>query len=74
MKVQHRHSDERGMTTAEYSVGSLGACAIAAVLVKLTQGEWFHDLFESIIRSALDPLGLVKHIRSGLPFTPLRIR
>ncbi|RYJ07216.1 MAG: DUF4244 domain-containing protein [Actinomycetales bacterium] len=74
MNVQHRQHDEHGMTTAEYSVGSLGACVIAAVLVKLAQGDWFQDLFESIIRSALDPLGLVKHIRSGLPFTPLKIR
>lgn len=74
MNVQHHRHDEQGMTTAEYSVGSLGACVIAAVLVKLAQGDWFHDLFESIIRSALDPLHLVELVRSKMPFTPLRGR
>ncbi|KQY58119.1 hypothetical protein ASD11_00125 [Aeromicrobium sp. Root495] len=74
MKLQSSRLDERGMTTAEYSVGSLGACVVAAVLVRLTQGEWFQDLFSSIIRSALDPLRLVELVRDGLPFTPLRGR
>lgn len=40
---------ERGMTTAEYSVGTLGACTIAGVLVKVGQSEWFGKLVEDLI-------------------------
>ena len=41
--------DERGMSTVEYSVGTLGACTIGGVLVKIGQSEWFGDLVKSVI-------------------------
>jgi hypothetical protein len=39
---------ERGMTTAEYTVGTLGACTIGGVLVKIGQSQWFGDLVEKV--------------------------
>jgi hypothetical protein len=49
---------ELGMTTAEYTVGTLGACTIGGVLVKIGQSQWFGDLVE----------GLLNKIPSILPF------
>ena len=43
-----RHS-EAGMTTAEYTVGTLGACSFAAVLIKIAQTEWFGDLVKDLL-------------------------
>jgi hypothetical protein len=46
--AQLRHS-EAGMTTAEYTVGTLGACSFAAVLIKIAQTEWFGDLIKGLL-------------------------
>jgi len=46
--AQRRHS-EAGMTTAEYTVGTLGACSFAAVLIKIAQTEWFGDLVKGLL-------------------------
>lgn len=44
--------DDRGMSTSEYAVGTIGACTIGGVLVKIGQSEWFgelvRDLFDKI--------------------------
>jgi hypothetical protein len=40
---------ERGMTTAEYTVGTLGACSVAAILIKLAQTQWFGDLIKDLL-------------------------
>ncbi|MBM9464113.1 DUF4244 domain-containing protein [Aeromicrobium sp. YIM 150415] len=53
-----RRAQERGMSTAEYTVGTLGACTIGGVLVKVGQSEWFGDLVT----------GLLDKIPSLLPF------
>jgi hypothetical protein len=42
-------SNERGMTTAEYTVGTLGACSVAAILIKLAQTQWFGDLIKDLL-------------------------
>lgn len=44
-----RHGAERGMTTAEYTVGTLGACTVGGVLVKVGQSEWFGELVQGLI-------------------------
>jgi hypothetical protein len=41
---------EKGMTTAEYTVGTLGACSFAAILIKLAQTPWFGDLIRSLLQ------------------------
>jgi len=47
------HDDDRGTSTAEYAVGTLGACTVALVLHELgTDGFWL-DRLEEIVRTAL---------------------
>lgn len=41
--------DEAGMSTSEYAVGTLGACTIGGVLVKIGQSEWFGDLVKGLL-------------------------
>ena len=45
----HELKNEAGMTTAEYTVGTLGACSIAAILIKLAQTPWFGDLVKGLL-------------------------
>jgi len=56
MHVRLRRNSERGMTTAEYTVGTLGACTIGGVLVKVGQSEWFGRLVEDLINKIPDIL------------------
>ena len=44
-----RSRRERGMTTAEYTVGTLGACTVGGVLVKIGQSQWFGDLVKDLL-------------------------
>ena len=61
-----RHSRERGMATAEYTVGTLGAVLIAAFLFKLgLDDSWFFEELKGIIERALDPGRLFDLIKSG---------
>lgn len=49
------HHDDRGMATAEYTVGTLGAVMIAVVLYKFgidNDGPWM-DSFREILERAL---------------------
>ena len=55
MKTLRRRTD-RGMTTAEYTVGTLGACTIGGVLVKIGQSEWFGELVKDLINKIPDLL------------------
>lgn len=47
---------ERGMTTAEYTVGTVGACTIGSVLVKVGQSEWFGRMVQNVIEKIPDLL------------------
>lgn len=40
---------ERGMATAEYAVGTVGACTIGSVLVKVGQSDWFGDMVKGLL-------------------------
>ena len=40
---------EHGMTTAEYTVGTVGACTIGGVLVKVGQSQWFGDMVQNLL-------------------------
>lgn len=46
---KRRHANEAGMSTAEYAVGTLGACTIGGVLVKIGQSEWFGELVRDVL-------------------------
>lgn len=63
---------ERGATTAEYAVGTLGAATCAAVLVRLGVDGWFLDQLRELFVRALDPVALVEHLRRTAPWSPLR--
>lgn len=47
--ITRSHHSEAGMTTAEYTVGTLGACSVAAILIKLAQTPWFGDLMKDLL-------------------------
>ncbi len=44
-----RAHDDKGMTTAEYAVGTVGACGIGGVLLQVAQSDWFGTLVQDII-------------------------
>lgn len=70
---RHRTSrDETAMSTAEYAVGTVGACTIAGVLVHLGGQDWFVDLIQSILRGALSPRGLLDLVPIDVPRVNLR--
>jgi hypothetical protein len=48
-RTQRRRAAERGMTTAEYTVGTLGACTVGGVLVKIGQSDWFGGLVRDLL-------------------------
>ena len=58
MRAALQLRDEAGMTTAEYAVGTVGACGIAGVLMTLVESQWFGDLIKSIFEFVLNASGL----------------
>lgn len=42
-----RRRDERGMSTAEYAVGTIGACSVGGLLVQIAQSDWFGDFMKN---------------------------
>ncbi|MGH3496075.1 MAG: DUF4244 domain-containing protein [Nocardioidaceae bacterium] len=53
-KLLARRGDERGMTTAEYAVGTIGSCGVASILIELAKSGLFNGLFTSIFHHVLD--------------------
>jgi hypothetical protein len=49
--------DDRGMTTAEYAVGTVAACGFAGVLYKLLTSDVVVSLLTEILRRAFGLLG-----------------
>ncbi|WP_327270611.1 DUF4244 domain-containing protein [Streptomyces sp. NBC_01218] len=45
---------DRGMTTSEYAMGTIAACAFAAVLYKVVNSSAVQDALQSLIKNALD--------------------
>ncbi len=59
-----RHPRERGMATAEYTIGTLGAVFIAAFLFKLgLDDSWFFEELKGVIERALEPNRLIEQLR-----------
>jgi hypothetical protein len=48
---------EAGTTTAEYAIGTLAACAFAAVLYKILTGGWVAEALGGLIHRALGLAG-----------------
>jgi hypothetical protein len=55
--TRRRRRDERGMTTSEYAVGTIGACTVGGVLVQIAQSDWFSNTLQSIF-NRIPSLGL----------------
>jgi Protein of unknown function (DUF4244) len=54
MRAQRRLAhDERGMTTAEYAVGTVASCSFAGVLLKLLSEPWVGDLLKDVFESTI---------------------
>lgn len=51
-----RVRSEKGMSTAEYAIGTLGACTIGGVLAKIGSSEWFGNLIQQVLTKILDAL------------------
>lgn len=45
--------DERGMTTAEYAIGTVAAASFAGLLIKLLTSSEVQQLLLKIVKSAL---------------------
>lgn len=46
---------EHGMTTAEYAVGTVGACALAAIILMLAdKGGFFDGLIQNVLTAAFN--------------------
>lgn len=59
VQVVRRHG-QRGMTTAEYAVGSVAVATGVGVLVSVFQEPWFRDLLMKIVEMVINfILGIV---------------
>jgi uncharacterized protein DUF4244 len=58
MARQTIRRDDKGMTTSEYAVGTVGACSIAAILYQLARSDWFTGMLQ----------GLFQDVTGVLPF------
>jgi len=47
--IRRLRRDDSGMSTAEYAVGTVGACGLGGVLTKLAQSDWFGGLVKDIV-------------------------
>lgn len=52
-----RLRSERGMTTAEYAVGTVAACGFGGILYKLLTSEPIQDLLGTVIEKAFGVIG-----------------
>ena len=52
-----RQAAEAGMTTAEYAVGTLAACAFAAVLLAVVRSGGVKSALAAVITAALGAAG-----------------
>jgi hypothetical protein len=52
-KSIERSRNELGMSTAEYAVGTVGACGFGGLLYELLTSAWAQSLLQSIFERAL---------------------
>ncbi|MEU4445148.1 DUF4244 domain-containing protein [Actinosynnema sp. NPDC050801] len=45
-------SDDRGMSTVEYAIGTLAAAALALLLFSLMSGDWVEGLLRGLVLRA----------------------
>ncbi|MFD7065961.1 DUF4244 domain-containing protein [Streptomyces sp. NPDC059913] len=52
--MARRGRSDDGMTTSEYAVGTIAACAFAAVLYKVVTSQPVMTALQSLVKEALD--------------------
>ncbi|MET9658491.1 DUF4244 domain-containing protein [Streptomyces sp. NPDC006510] len=52
--MARRVRSDNGMTTSEYAVGTIAACAFAAVLYKVVTSQPVMSALQSLLKDALD--------------------
>ncbi|MFI9629865.1 DUF4244 domain-containing protein [Streptomyces sp. NPDC052042] len=52
--LMRRIRSDKGMTTSEYAVGTIAACAFAAVLYKVVTSQPVMSALQSLLKDALD--------------------
>ncbi|MFF2326734.1 MULTISPECIES: DUF4244 domain-containing protein [unclassified Streptomyces] len=52
--MMRRARTDSGMTTSEYAVGTIAACAFAAVLYKVVTSQPVMSALQSLLKDALD--------------------
>ena len=57
LRRRQRKRDDRGTTTAEYAIGTLAACAFAAVLYKILTGGSVAAALGGLVHRALGLAG-----------------
>ncbi|WP_433267513.1 DUF4244 domain-containing protein [Actinosynnema sp. CS-041913] len=45
--------NDKGMTTAEYAIGTLAAAGLATVLLVMLGGDWVSELLRGLLQRAL---------------------
>ena len=50
--LRRAHNDDRGMTTAEYAVGTVAAAGLGGVLIKLLASDEVRNLVLKVFSSA----------------------
>jgi hypothetical protein len=51
--LRRRVRSERGMTTAEYAVGTVATCGFAGILGKVLTQPWVGDLLQGLFESTI---------------------
>jgi Protein of unknown function (DUF4244) len=46
-------NNDKGMTTAEYALGTLAAAGLATMLLLMLRGEWVNGLLQTLLQRAL---------------------
>jgi len=57
IRTAFRRRSERGMTTAEYAVGTVAACGFAGVLYKLLESDTVVGMLTDVLSTAFGLLG-----------------
>lgn len=58
MGKAHQQKDEKGITTAEYAVGTAAGAGLAGLLYKLLTGGLGNDLLNRLFQHVLGLLGI----------------
>lgn len=56
-KLKARLTEDRGMTTAEYAVGTVAVAGLGGILIKLLTSDTVRDLLWGIFKGAFSFIG-----------------